>query len=322
MHCRACFDKAIRLLRGDAIASAFIWLVAGLASITGYPYILFPELGALAHDVFLRPRGTWASAPGMLVVTPLLTAVLGTVVSQHFDYGVLSVITVVIGSVAVIRITESPIAPAISAALLPLSLGEESWDYPPSIIVGTTLLALATILYSYTRRSIGKTNEKSRDDAIDDVVETAPSTYGWVAWYAAFVMIAAWLSGITGWRFILFPPLAVIGFEMFAHHDVCPWSGKPVRLIVTCFLTACAGTTARGLLGVDPVAVLCAMIIGVVVVRLSKLHVPPAIAICLLPFIIKSIDYRFPLAVAVGTALLGGVFVAYQRLGSCRWYAP
>jgi hypothetical protein len=27
----------------------------------------------------------------------------------------------------------------------------------------------------------------------------------------------------TGWRFLLFPPLVVIAFEMFAHVQVCPW---------------------------------------------------------------------------------------------------
>ena len=41
--------------------------------------ILFPKLGALAHNVSRQPRDTWAKVPGRFVLTPLLTGLAGTI---------------------------------------------------------------------------------------------------------------------------------------------------------------------------------------------------------------------------------------------------
>lgn len=70
---------------GEAGTLVYIAVIASIAQATHLPYVLFPELGALSHDVLKRPHGTWAKAPLMLVVTPLLTGVVGTLVTQHFD---------------------------------------------------------------------------------------------------------------------------------------------------------------------------------------------------------------------------------------------
>jgi hypothetical protein len=110
----------------------YIALIAVIAQSTGLFYVLFPELGALSHDILKRPHGTWARAPLMLVVTPFLTAVVGLVVARHFAYGLGSVFVVVGSAILIIRLLQSPIAPAISAGLLPLALGITSWRYPPS----------------------------------------------------------------------------------------------------------------------------------------------------------------------------------------------
>ena len=56
-------------------------------------------------------------------------------------YGYLSVLLTVAGAIAIILALRSPVAPAISAGLLPLVLGVKSWWYPPAILLGTTLLA-------------------------------------------------------------------------------------------------------------------------------------------------------------------------------------
>ena len=50
-------------LGGELIALVYIAIIAEIACATGAVYVLFPELGALSHDVMTRPRGTWANAP-------------------------------------------------------------------------------------------------------------------------------------------------------------------------------------------------------------------------------------------------------------------
>jgi hypothetical protein len=74
--------RAQRWLTAPATA-AYIAVIALIAQATGLDYVLFPELGALAQDVLQRPHGTWARAPVMLVLTPSLTAVVGTLLTQN-----------------------------------------------------------------------------------------------------------------------------------------------------------------------------------------------------------------------------------------------
>ena len=118
--------QPMRRKSGDLAAVAYIGGIASLAQATGVATVLFPELGALAHDVFTRPRGAWAKAPLLLVLTPVLTAVVGTLIARTMDYGLLSVLLTVGIALLVIRLLRSPIAPAISAGLLPVTLGVTS----------------------------------------------------------------------------------------------------------------------------------------------------------------------------------------------------
>ncbi|MDY0190600.1 MAG: hypothetical protein RBR22_07675 [Desulfuromonas sp.] len=301
--------------RLGAVATVlYIVLIALIAKITGFYYVLFPELGALAHDILQRPHGAWAKAPLLLVVTPLLTAVVGTLVTQHLAYSMISVLLTVGSSILIIKLLRSPIAPSISAGLLPLSLGEPSWWYPPSLLVGLVLLALISLVWGRMHQL--PESAASASDFVDDIVEQAPRNYSWLPFFAVFLVSEIVLVGISGRRFLLFPPLVVIGFEMFAHSAICPWAGRPFILPVVCTLSATAGVIWVTLLGVGPVAAGCTIVCGIALLRIFNLHVPPVLAIGLLPFVIPPPHYEFPLVVAVGTMLLTMIFRAWQRLNN------
>jgi hypothetical protein len=49
-----------------------------------------------------------------------------------------------------------------------------------------------------------------------------------VPFFLVFLVIALALVQATGWRFLLFPPLVVIAFEMFVHAQACPWAQRPL----------------------------------------------------------------------------------------------
>lgn len=297
---------------GEAATIVYILLIGFIAQATGFIYVLFPELGALSHDIFKRPHGTWARAPAMLVLTPFLTAVVGSFITRNLAYGFGSILLTIACAIAIIRLFKSPIAPAISAGLLPLTLGLTSWWYPPSLLVGTGLLAATTLVW---RRVMPIPSfAGSPSDIADDVVEEAPGGYSHVPFFLAFLVIAAALASATGWRLLLYPPLVVIGFEMFAHAAVCPWAGRPVLLPVACALAASGGVLFVSLLGLTPWAAALSIFVSVTVLRVFDLHVPPALAVGLLPFIIPEPTYRFPIAVAAGTLLLTVTFVAWRRL--------
>ena len=291
---------------------AFIGAIALLAQLTGVAYVLFPELGALSHDIFKRPRGEWARAPIHLILTPALTALLGTLLTRHLAYGPLPVVLSVGSSVLVIRLLRSPIAPASWAGLLPLALGIRTWLYAPAILIGTVALALLSVPW---RRLIPPSRPTVRDLA-DDITERVPVRYGWLVFFFGFVAIGAVLALLSGQRLLLYPPLVVMGFEMYAHPNVCPWALRPLVLPVVCTLTATGGVVLVTVFGAGAPAAVGSMLIGIVLLGAVDLHAPPALAVGLLPFVIPQPGATFPLAVATGTLLLAASFLLWRRVSS------
>ncbi len=305
-------------LVGEALALAYIGIIALIASLTGAFYVLFPELGALSHDVFTRPRGTWAKAPLLLAITPPLAGAIGTVATRHLPYGMLSVLGVVCGSIALVIALRSPIAPSISAGLLPLVLGVRSWWYPPGILFGTILLAAVSTVWRRRPETGDGASQTSVEDLIDDALERSPADYWGLIPLIAFVAIATLAVEATNLRFILFPPLVVIGFEMFGHTDICPWAARPLFLPLACFLTASGGLILLYLVGANPLTAALSMGWGIVVLRAFDLHVPPALAVALLPMVMDHPTYAYPFSVGIGTLSLTLWFMAWQALQTRR----
>jgi hypothetical protein len=297
--------KGWRRPAAELLALVYIAIVATIASVTGAVYVLFPELGALSHDVFTRPRGSWARAPILLVITPVLTAAIGTLATRHLPYGYVSVILTVGGALAVIELLRSPIAPAISAGLLPLVLGVKSWWYPPAIVLGTVMLAASSLVWQ-------RFNVEPEASARHNSPMRGASPLRPIGALMLFVLMAVFFVNLTHLRFILFPPLVVIGFEMFVHPMHCPWATRPMRLPVVCILTASGGLVARHIFGVGAIASLFSMGWGVVMLRVFDLHVPPALAVALLPQVMEAPTILYPLSVAIGTSMLSGAFIAYH----------
>jgi len=284
------------LLAAAALATAYVAVVAAVAGGTGAFYIMFPELGALAYDVFGRPRGHWARAPIHLAVTPVLTGAIGILITRNLPYGFISVLLNVGAAMALLLGLGSPIAPAISAGLLPLVLGIKSWGYPPGIMFGTVLLAAASVPWRFLT---GGLNHKAAGP-----VPATPRGWFWVTAYFAFVAGAVAIVKLTGLRFILFPPLAVIGFEMFGHAESCAWAGQPFRLPLVCFLTAAAGLLFHHVLGVTWITAALSMACGMGALQVMRVHVPPALAVALLPMVMDAPTIWYPLSVGAGTLIL------------------
>ncbi|RUL65823.1 HPP family protein [Dyella dinghuensis] len=286
----------------------FIGAIALAARLTGFDLLMFPELGALSNDIIKRPYGKWASAPVMLVLTPLVTAIVGVWITNHMAFGVAAIVLDVAIALGVIEAIRSPIAPAISAGLLPLVLDVHSWWYPPAITAGTASLALISIV---RRRFHPKTPVPSIRDKVDNVMEKAASNPLWLLPFLFVLVGLAFLAQHNGWRLLLFPPIVVIGFEMFAHPLVCPWAVRPWHLPLACTLGALAGVGAVSLLGPGLGAVV-SMMMGILILRVIDLHAPPVLAIGLLPTIMTRPTYSFVVLVLASTMILTISFRLWQ----------
>lgn len=297
---------------GELAALLYIALIATIANVTGAFYVMFPELGALSHDVFTRPRGTWARAPLLLAITPVLTGAAGTIFTRTMPYGFASVLLTVGAAVLIIEVLDSPVAPAISAGLLPLVVGIRSWWYAPGIMLGTFLLAALSIIWKRYAAPLDTTVTETISDAVRDVIETPSPRYSWLLALIAFVALGVMLVKLTGLRFILFPPLVVIGFEMLGHPEICPWAKRPLWLPLACFFTAAGGFVFWHLFGVGPLTAACGMAWGIMILRVFDLHVPPALAVALLPLVMDHPTIMYPISVGIGTLAMTLWFLLYR----------
>lgn len=302
--------RGTRPFAPEIMAVGYMAVVAAAAGFTGLATLMFPELGALTHDVLARPWGKWARQPGRLVLTPVLTAVVGTIATRHLPYHVLTILLIVCVSLAIIRLLRSAIAPAISAGVLPLVLGVKSWLYPPGIAAG--LVGLVGILLAWQRFAAPPVEQPQKPD-VDDILESAPRGSGWIVALLAFVASAGLAAQLTGWRFILFPPLIVVAYEMFGHPDTCPWARRPLSLPLACGLTAVGGIVLVKLFGVGLVSAGLGMVLGIAVLRLFNVHMPPALAVGLIPLVISNPTWKYPISVTIGTLALTGGSLAYNR---------
>jgi len=298
-------------LQAEAFATAYVVAVAFAAHASGISFLLFPELGALAYDVLMRPWGKWASQPIRLVLTPAITAVIGTAITRWMPFNGLSVILIVGLSAAVIAVLQSSIAPAMSAGLLPMVLGIRNWVYPVGMT--STLVVLSGVAVLWRKYHSRKQTENTSQD-VEDVLESPPVGKYWVLVLLIFSGALAELARATGLRFIMFPPLVTIAYEMFGHTEMCPWTKRPISLPACCLLTACCGLLAFHFAGTGVVLALCSMVAGIIVLRSFELHMPPALAVGLLPAVMTAPNWKFPFAVLAGTVCLTVVFLGYRRV--------
>lgn len=297
----------------EAAALMYVVAIALTADCSGWHYLLFPALAALSEDVLTRPWGKWVSQPGRLIVTPTVGAGVGTLITRRFPYGVLSVLVIVALCLCVLLLLKSNIAPAIATGMLPLVLHITSWLYPASVMLG--LVALVIVFLPWRRRYRAKYRATLMDvtSDLDDVLETPAVGNRWILPFFLFVTLVSSCATVPSLRLILFPPLVVIAYEMFAHPASCPWGRKPLTFPIACFLTSTAGWLAVRLLGNGGIAVGCSMATGIVILRLLQIRMPPALAIGILPFVINSPDIKYPVSVSIGTIALTLAFLLYRR---------
>ena len=271
-----------------------------------------------------RPAGAWARSPLLLCLTPFLTALVGVVITRGLDYGPVSVGLDVALSIAVVRLLRSPIAPALSAGMLPLALGVTSWWYPLSILVGTGLLALWSRLPLSIRERVNAT-AKPRQPMVEPAGEWARASaterqhpWRWVLWMVVFLGLGILLVAATGSRLVLYPPLVVMAYDMFATPEECAWINRPVAMVLACLGTASAGLLLVQAFGVTPWAGGIAILTCLAWLGTLGLFMPPAIGAGLLPFVIHAPNWSYPLAVALGTTLLAVLSQCARRTATTK----
>lgn len=311
-------------LRPALASAAYLALITALARWSGFDLLLFPELAALTTVVISTPDHRWARSPRLLVVTPLLTGAVGVLLASWLGYGPLVVALVVAVSLLLIRSLRSSVMPALSAGLLPLALGLQSWLYPLALLPGTLGLALLLTLRRRRRRGplpadpapaaasspphasvpAGPTGSGAPQAVPPSATTEFPPLRLWLAPLLLFLAGALLLVRLLGSPLVLYPPLLVLAWETLARPEHCPWRGRLGALLAVTVVAALIGLGLVRWLGPVPLATLLAVLMVALLLDRLRLTCPPAFAVALLPFVIHSPATDFPLHVLAGTAWL------------------
>lgn len=270
-------------------------LIALLSTLPGWGYLLFPELGPLAVVVFARPMGAWAGQGWRLVAVPTAAAVIGLWISIHIPQHGLALLLAVATTQLVLSLLRSPLAPALSAAALPVVLGLRSWAYPLQIGLGLVLLA-ALLAVVRRRRSAMPPGTESRSAAV---------CRRWLIPWFGYLLLMTVLVQASGWRVLLLPPLIVISHERFADPVRCPWLGRAWLLPLACGLSGAIGVASASLPAAHAgLAVAISMLLNLGLMRALNLWLPPLLAMGLLPLLMPHADWRYVAGVLIAATLL------------------
>lgn len=310
-------------------AASFLAAITALAHGTGLSLLLFPELGALASVVFRDPASPWVRSPLLLLLTPLLTAVLGVLLSSHLSYGPVAVTLAVAAGLLTLRGLRSPVAPALSAGYLPLALGIRSWTYPLAILIACLALVLLGRLW---QRGLAALQAPAPPPASASLLAIAPAAATgdaaeplpdheatwppprrWLVPLSLFLAGSLLLGQGLGSHLVLAPPLLVIAWEGLAHGDRCPWQRRPLALLIACGTSSLLGLWLVAWLGTGALAAFLATLCCALLLDRLRLRCPPAFALALLPLVLPRPPAIYPLLVLVGLGWLLLVTLVAER---------
>jgi len=274
-------------------------IVTALALQTPLTHALFPELAALSCGILSEPSGAWASKPWALAVVPTFAAILGVELNARLGFSPVSVGLSVASTLIILTILRSAVTPSLSAGLLALVLGISDPLYPVAIFVGGLVVIGVEALFV---RGLGTAvrGESPPQTLLQPARRRSFSGPLLVIAFAIALAFAAWETGL---RFLLFPPLVVLTYEMLAD-PACPWARRPISTSFGCLLAAAVGLAVYTLFGVSILAVSLSVVAGMLMLQSVRLFMPPALAVGLLPFVMHDPTWVFPLLV------FGGIMVA------------
>ena len=121
-----------------------VCLMVGVSQWLNEPEIIFPEITALTIGSWLAPKQVWKTSPIKLILLILIYAILGVLMVRYIDIflELKIIVAFTICSVGLL-ISKTTFAPLISACILPILMGTESWIYP----IAATFMTIIIVLF-------------------------------------------------------------------------------------------------------------------------------------------------------------------------------
>jgi hypothetical protein len=270
-----------------------------LASALGTDEIVFPEGAALVMGIWVVGLPGWAGSRWRVAALPPLFAGAGVLLLRLDLPQTTALLIAVTVGLAALQAFDTRLAPALSAAALPIVFDVRDYSYPLAVLAISLVVAAGM---SWLPRP-----EALRcDDAPRE------GRYAWRVVAGAGLVICAW--ALVGGELLavsavaITPPLFVSALEWLGRGTLS--AGEGLRRWALLVGAGLAGSAALELVPVGWLAGALAVLATLALMRVLSVPHPPALAIALIPQIVDTSDpLSFTLAIAVGAgALYLGVF--------------
>jgi len=290
---------------GEQLAWAWAWPLAlvvpmlALASALNTHAIIFPEGAALVMGIWVVGLPGWSSSRWRVALLPPAFACAGVLLLRlDLSQTAAVLLAVTVGLIA-LGLLDTRLAPALSAAVLPIVFDVREWSYPLAVLVISLVVAagMARLVAPEIAGSTGR--------------------YPWRIAAGAWLVISAWI--VAGGELlalssvVLAPPLFVSALEWLGRETLHVADG--LRRWALLAGAALAGSCAVALVDVNWISGTLAVLATLVLMRvLATIH-PPALAIALIPQILDGADpLSFTLSIAAGAGALNAGILCANRV--------
>lgn len=293
------------------LSVAALAVMAAAADLLGEKEVIFPEVAALAVGLWIADKRIWNVRGCQVPLLMTISAVLGVLITTYIQIPIFLQLTIAfVVSALLMTLLRIPLIPGIAAILLPVLLHTESWFYPASVCVMTTVMAVgASLMQRYGLKSplapVGKSGGATWQAA--------------KTWATRYLLLLPWLAvaAAEGWLFAIVPPLVIILIELTNPKNM--FRNRPLTLWATVAAVAVIGTLCRYVLlqtlGLPyVVAVSISFFLAIMLIRRVGMMFPPIPALAVIPFILPAGYLYFPLEAAFGGAYAVAVPLIVARI--------
>lgn len=292
-----------------------ILLMVGSAMLLDEREIIFPEMAALTIGMWIVDKRVWRVSRCQLVVLMSLGAFVGVCIVRYSSFPLIVELSLAFAFAALcLFITGTTLIPLISACMLPVLLGTESWVYPTAVLVMSLIIIAGQVLME-------KLGWRHNLQTVPQERNRRKSIVRW-GWLLLSVSIIASLAIYSSNFYFIVPPLIVTYVEFV--NSKAGFRNRPIQTILL--------LTAASVLGVlfqlvgyyylhlpEVFVALCVMICLFILFECMGKLFAPAGALALIPMLLPPDTLIWlPLQVALGASLF--IFTAMLFFQKCyQW---
>lgn len=164
-----------------ALVLIVVALMLVLAAALGTHAIIFPEGAALAMGIWVLRIPGWSASRWRVAVLPPLCALVGVLLARSDQPAWAAMLAATAVALLVLQACDSRLAPAVSAAVLPVVFDVRAWSYPVAVLVICAVVAAGMPWFG--RRGDAPLHRGAKDSG----------RYPWSIVGAGAAVIAAWV---------------------------------------------------------------------------------------------------------------------------------